>query len=131
MVDSPFTVFTTISDRNIFDPNRNPETPPPTVEPSPVLDAFALVGVIRYEKGPMAFFDGTSSQFKKAVRPGEQIDGFTVTTIADNNVRLNAGVKELELHFGMQVRRENQGEWRLSVLSKPFTPAFAPTKGRN
>jgi hypothetical protein len=123
-----FNVFKVIPGRNIFDPNRFPPASPRTQEraPAPRVEAFGLVGVISYEKGQVAFFDGTGTQFRKAAKPGEKISDFTVTEITAKQVILATEDDEFEVPMGMQVRRENQGEWKLSALNKPFTSAYTP-----
>lgn len=118
-----YSAFRIINERNIFDPNRYPRRPDGGQRPRPrQVDAFALVGVMSYEKGSFAFFDGSSSQFRKALKAADSIAGFTVASINGNSVKLSSPKKEVELQVGMQLRREDEGEWQLS--SRP-TEGFA------
>ena len=53
-----------------------------------------------YEKGTFAFFDGTSSDYKKALKLTDVIAGYKVTNIAPNGVKLASGTNALELSVG-------------------------------
>ena len=61
-----------------------------------------------YEKGTFAFFDGTSSEYKKALKLADAIAGYKVTNIAPNGVKLASGTNELDLSVGAQLRREER-----------------------
>ena len=95
------------------------------------VDSLTLVGTMSYEKGTFAFFDGTSSEYKKALKLTDSIAGYKVTNIAPNGVKLASGTNELELSVGAQLRREENGPWRLSGQSgsyaaTPASPQQAP-----
>src|SRR5262249_468863 len=64
--------FRIVTERNIFDPNRGPAIRPRS-GPTRSTDYFALVGTMSYEKGLFAFFDGTSSEYRKALKLGDSI----------------------------------------------------------
>ena len=117
-----FASFRIIADRNIFDPNRPGGTR--RVESTPrqkTPDSFTLVGIISYEKGTFAFFDGTSSDYKKALKCADTIAGYKVASIAADTVKLAAGTNQVELRVGMQMRREEDGQWQPG--SRPETYA--------
>ena len=78
-----------------------------------------------YEKGLYAFFDGSSSELKKALGPGQSIAGFKVAQITSTSVRLETESKMLDLLVGTQLRREDEGEWQ--VASAPVAAATAPS----
>ena len=82
-----------------------------------------------YEKGTFAFFDGTSSEYKKALKLADAIAGYKVTNIAPNGVKLASGTNELELSVGAQLRREEDGPWLLAGQSASYasTPASTST----
>jgi hypothetical protein len=82
-----------------------------------------------YEKGSFAFFDGTSSDYKKALKLTDAIAGYKVTNIAPNRVKLASGTNELDLSVGMQMRREEDGPWLLTSHSTSYaaTPASTST----
>jgi hypothetical protein len=125
--------FKVIVDRNIFDPNRYPHRPgaqPVAAKPKSV-DLVTLVGTMSYEKGTFAFFDGTSSEYKKALKLTDSIAGYKVTNIAANAVKLASGTNELELRVGAQLRREEDGPWLLAGQSASYVsaPGSASTGG--
>jgi len=124
-----YAAFKVIVDKNIFDPNRYPHQGP-RVRPTPNrFDSLTLVGTMSYEKGTFAFFDGTSSEYKKALKLADAIAGYKLTNIAPNSVKLASGTNELELSVGAQLRREEDGPWLLSSQSTSYaaTPASTST----
>lgn len=121
--------FRIINDRNIFNPSRSGWVAPETREerrPSHV-QAFSLVGTMAYRKGPFAFFDGTSSEYRKVVSPGGTIAHYRVAEITNTSVRLEADTNHLELKVGAQMRREDEGPWQMIEQA----PALASTGGRD
>lgn len=124
-----YSTFKVIVDRNIFDPNRFPRRAgEPIVRRLPkTVDSLTLVGTMSYEKGLFAFFDGTSAEYQKALKLTDTIAGYKVTNIAPDRVRLAAGTNELELHVGMQLRREEEGAWLLASQSTTYAAPPAST----
>jgi len=134
------TAFRLISERNIFNASRSGgrlnsarETRRPTR-----VDAFGLVGVMSYSKGTFAFFDGSSSDYHKALQQGAAIAGFQLVEILPSAVKLQNGTNHppLELHLGMQMRREEEGEWKLGERTESFDngnsapgPSSSPSPG--
>jgi hypothetical protein len=120
-----FDTFKIISQRNIFDPNRSGRIRPDDrqhVRPRTV-DSFALVGTMSYPKGKFAFFDGSSSQYKKVLEPGANIAGYTVKDIAGNAVTLAANGKEFQMKVGAQLRNQGDNKWQLSThTDEPTNP---------
>jgi hypothetical protein len=120
-----FDAFREISDRNIFNPNRynratgtRPPTPrTTTTRPATRVEAISLVGIMAYEKGSFAFFDGTGGSFTKALQVGGTIGEYTVTHIAPTTVKLVTGTNTVDLKVGMQLRREDEGDWFISETS--------------
>jgi hypothetical protein len=121
-----FNTFALIAERNIFNPNRSPRRPGTTESrPRPkVVDSFALVGILAYEKGTLAFFDGSASEFKKVLKVSDQIAGYTIAEVNPGSVKLSKDGKTLDLNVGSQLRREEQGNWTLS--NQPQNYAAAP-----
>jgi hypothetical protein len=119
--------FQIIGKRNIFNPNRSrayvPRDRTPTVYRR--IESFALVGVMSYGKGPMAFFDGTRSDYKKVLKPNDTIGGFKVTAIDDSSVKLASSTNEIEVQVGMQMASEDGGPWKLSVRPESLDTGFA------
>lgn len=119
--------FRIIYERNIFNPNRSPRSsgaPPVTrreTERRPVVrsESFALVGTMSYEKGSYAFFDGSSSQFRKVMQPDETIAGFKVTSVTPKCVTLEHEGKTIELSVGMQMSKsDEEKDWRMQERSE-------------
>ena len=124
-----YAAFKIIVDGNIFDPNRTSRRAPRVRSAPRSFDALTLVGTMSYEKGTFAFFDGTSSEYKKALKLADAIAGYKLTNIAPNSVKLASGTNELELSVGAQLRREEDGPWLLSSQSTSYaaTPASTST----
>jgi hypothetical protein len=118
-----FSAFKGITERNIFNPNRSPKYTPEvrvqTRRPRRV-DSVALVGTMSYdERGPLAFFDGTASDYRKVLKTSDSIAGYRITEIKPAGVKLAAGTNEFELRIGMELRREDQGKWRMAERAEP------------
>jgi hypothetical protein len=114
-----FDAFRMVSDRNIFNPNRYARSsgrtaPRTSSQPAARVESISLVGVLAYDKGYYAFFDGTSSAYKQAIQTGGTIGQYHVTQVAPELVRLVVGTNTFDLKVGMQMRREDEGEWFLS-----------------
>jgi hypothetical protein len=108
--------FRIISDRNIFNPNRRAQNPSRVRDTGPAtrVDSFALVGTMKYAKGSVAFFEGSRSEYRKALKPGDSIAGYKIAAIAPNTVSLAAATNQQELAVGKEMRREENGPWRVS-----------------
>jgi hypothetical protein len=128
-VSLDYAAFKIIVDRNIFDPNRYPHRPgaQPVASKPKSVDFVTLVGTMSYEKGTFAFFDGTSAEYKKALKLTDSIAGYKVTNIAANAVKLTSGTNELELRVGAQLRREEDGPWLLAGKSSSYVSAPGST----
>ena len=87
------------------------------------VESFALLGTMSYAKGSVAFFDGSSSSFKKALKPADTIATYKIKEIAQNGVKLESGGKEVELRVGMQMRRQDEGEWQIGAKSDSYGSA--------
>ncbi|MEY2430199.1 MAG: hypothetical protein QOJ40_3084 [Verrucomicrobiota bacterium] len=122
-----FSAFKLITDRNIFNSHRSSGYKPRTESgPQSRVDSFALVGTMSYEKGPFAFFDGTSSEYRKAVKREDGIAGFKVADIEPAFVKLASPSNEIELAVGMEMRREDKGEWHLAARAE--SPVAGPDR---
>lgn len=130
-----FSEFKIIADRNIFDPNRNPRRTTTNNVPRPrpkEVDTLALVGVMTYEKGSFAFFDGSKGEFRKALKPSDSIGGLKIVEVEPNLVRLAKSGKTLELTVGAQLKREDEGEWKSGGSAESFgstTSSHVSTSG--
>jgi hypothetical protein len=66
--------FKPITQNNIFNPRRRgrkPDGPIQAPRTNPVVDWFALVGIMNYDKGLFAFFEGSKSAYSKVEKPGD------------------------------------------------------------
>jgi hypothetical protein len=73
-----------------------------------------------YEKGWFAFFDGTSSDFRKVLQPTDTIAGYKVADIRADYVKLAGDGREVELRVGMQMKRHDEGEWQAGERTESF-----------
>jgi hypothetical protein len=104
--------FRIIAERNIFNANRSGGQVRVASSRRPVrVETFTLVGTMAYEKGAFAFFEGTSSEFTKALKPDGIIAGHKLVDVYADSVKLEADGKEIELTIGSQMRREDEGAW--------------------
>ena len=115
-----YSSFKIVSDRNIFNGNRSGQrmttTRSSTKQISVRVESFSLVGTLLSEdKAPVAFFDGTSSEFRKTLKAGGIIAGFTVKEILHAGVRLAEGTNMLDIFVGTGMRREDEGLWKSST----------------
>lgn len=117
-----YDAFRMISDRNIFNPNRvgrgGARTTRRDTTPAAHVESFSLVGIMSYEKGLFAFFEGTSADFKKVLQADAVIGQYKVASIVPDAVKLTFGTNDYELKVGMQMRREDEGEWFLSATGE-------------
>ena len=105
-----YSAFRLVSERNIFDPNRQPHTPGARPQPK-TQDSLTLVGTMSYDKGDFAFFDGTSADYKKVLKPADTIVGYKVVSIRPDSVKLQHESTDLELPVGSQLRHQGDGTW--------------------
>lgn len=137
-----YNTFRVIAERNIFNASRSggrAAAPPREARRPARVDTLALVGVMSYEKGTFAFFDGSSGEFRKATRTGGTVGDFKVVDIRPERVQLENGTNRFELRVGARLRREDQGPWQLSESTEPLpgagaggaSAASAPAEGSN
>jgi hypothetical protein len=88
---------------------------------------FSLAGTMSYRKGMFAFFNGTSSDYQKALQEGGTIAGYTVAKITFDSVQLQAAGKEIEMKVGSAMRQEG-GSWELAQPGE-WTPASETDTG--
>jgi hypothetical protein len=117
-----YSAFRLVVERNIFDPNRSPRSARPAAQPKTV-DAFTLVGTMSYEKGVFAFFDSSSSDFKKVLKPQDTIAGYKLISISPDSVKLMQNTNVIELSVGSQMRRREDGSWERSASSESYVAA--------
>jgi hypothetical protein len=120
-----FPAFNIIAERNIFNPNRSKGSAGNMTRTRPdesrrKTEAFALRGTMSYEKGRYAFFEGSSSDYRKALQVAENIAGYKVTEIGPDFVKLESQGKQVDLRLGMQMKKQEKGEWLLGSGTEAF-----------
>ncbi len=122
-----YQTFRLISERNIFDPNRSSRSGSARPTKTTRVESFALVGTLSYEKGNVAFFVGTDSSYRKDLKTGDTIAGYKIAEITANRVKLMADNQIVELGVGMQMRRQDAGEWQLAGRAESFSDSSGST----
>src|SRR5262249_8652181 len=131
-----YSSFQIINERNVFNPHRSARSAPRertsrSARPR-TTDSFALVGTMNYsEKGPLAFFEGSSSDYRKVLKPNEKIADFTVAEIAQSHVKLSSPTNQLELRVGMQLQHDESGVWNISERSETASAATINSNASN
>jgi hypothetical protein len=115
--------FRLVTERNIFNANRSGGQVRLASRRPARVDSFTLVGTMAYEKGAFAFFEGSSSEFTKALKADGVIAGHKLVDIYTDSVKLEADGKEIELAVGSQMRREDQGAWHESEAGGSYAVA--------
>jgi hypothetical protein len=120
-----FSKFSLITERNIFNPRRYAQSKGRPTAPASRADYLTLVGVMSYERGTFAFFDGTSSDYRKVTKLSETVAGFTVKEIGNSSVKLSSGTNDFQVKLGTQIRRGSDGSWQMTSSSggAPITVA--------
>lgn len=130
-----YDAFRMISDRNIFNPNRQARSsgsrPRTDTRPASRVEYFTLVGLMAYEKGTFAFFDGTSGSYKQTLEADGAIGEFKISGLTPDQVKLTSGTNEFVMRVGMQVRREDEGDWFLTEASQPTANRVVVSRGRS
>ena len=130
-----FTAFKIIVERNIFNPNRRPNSREDRGEaPKPVkTDGLSLVGTLVYDQAAYAFFDGSDARFKTVLKTSNTLGGLTLVEIAPDRVKFNTASNTLELPLGMQLKRQEEGPWLLVAETGSWAPASdaSPAKDRS
>jgi hypothetical protein len=124
---APFDNFRLITERNIFNPNRTGRRER-SEEQAPRTDYLSLVGTLESDKGLRAFFDGSDSSLRKALRVGDTIDKFKVAKITPNVVDLERDGKTISMRVGQQFRRPEGADWNTAsaeTVNREVAPAKA------
>lgn len=110
-----YTNFTIIPERNIFNTKRSPAYTPRNKPVRTSRNEYvALTGTMHDEKGSLAFFDGSQSDYRKVLKPKDDIAGFQIEDIEHAYVKLKRGTNEMILPVNKELAREEQGEWQLA-----------------
>lgn len=132
-----YSAFRIISNRNIFNPRRSAQYVPSertTRRSTSRTDSFALVGTMSYDaKGPLAFFEGTSAEYRKVLKPNDSIAGFTVAAIEVSHVKLASPTNQVDLRVGMQLNHDENGSWHVAERTETVapTPSYPNSSSRS
>ncbi len=125
-----FSAFQIIIERNIFNPERekNVEEPEPEpVEEPAKTEELVLVGTLVTETNTYAFFEGTSTSFRRVLKAGDTIGGCTITSITVSNVTLQNEEQTLALKVGRALTRKEGESWSISDQARPTSLAQRDT----
>jgi len=123
-----YQAFKIITERNIFDPNRSSPSGGRKESRRPTrVESFALVGTLSYQKGSFAFFDGSGPSYRQALKCGDTIAGYKIAEISADRVRLAGTRQQLELGVGMQMKKEDEGEWQMAGRTESFAGSLPAT----
>jgi hypothetical protein len=123
--------FRLVNDRNIFDGNRSGQrvrSSRTNSRRSAQVESFNLVGTLVADGKSTAFFDGTDSSFRKALKAGSRISAFQVVDIQPAGVRLAEGTNMIDLKVGAGFAREDRGPWKTTGVGTKYVSS---TSGRN
>ena len=109
-----------VSERNIFDPDRQPRTrgesrpiPKPVVAVAADAPEMGLVGVMTFPRGTFAFFDGNAAEYRKTLQVQALIAGHTLTAITPQSVTLSeSNGPPVLLKVGQRLRKDAEGVWK-------------------
>ena len=112
-----------VAERNIFDPDRQPRTrgesrpiPKPVVAVAADAPEMGVVGVMTFQKGTFAFFDGNAAEYRKTLQLQALIAGHTVTAITPQSVTLSeSNGPPVLLKVGQRLRKDAEGVWKLAA----------------
>jgi hypothetical protein len=117
--------FQVIEQNNIFNPSRrpriNPNRPPPVR-----VSTFTLNGTMSYENKGYAFFEGNAVNRGSVFGLADTINGYKIAEITNNTVKLAAASNQfITLKVGMQMRKVENGPWKLIGSSSPASDSAA------
>jgi hypothetical protein len=112
-----YSSFKLITERNIFNSKRSSRSAQSRQRSEPQrqvkIESFSLVGTLTDSDRRIAFFDGASSSFRKALKPADSIAGFTVKAVEASGVTLERDGNETVLSVGMALRRKDDEPWEV------------------
>lgn len=123
-----FNAFRLVTERNIFNPNRVGRTRESNEPPPPRVETIAFVGTMETDQGLRAFFDSADAAFRKTLREGEAVAGFTVKKILPDSVELTRDEKITPLRMTQQLRRAEGGDWTVTSRDLVRTESAKPNE---
>lgn len=130
-----FAKYELIIQRNPFNPNRRPdrreedntERPP---EP-PRTEHIRLVGTWVTNEGRLAFMEGGGISSSTGKEVGEEIDGWTIDSIATDKVEISKDAEKIEWRVGSEIARQGDEEWHLTETTSGDLPEVSDEATEN
>ena len=136
LLGKDFIAFKIIYERNIFNPNRRSNSGgPPREETRPVrVETITLTGTMQSDGEFYAFFDGSESRYRTALKQKQTIANLTLVEIKHDRVKFIGASNSWEVPMLMQLRREDNGEWKLRespnfISNNSTSPEFGSSSG--
>ena len=101
--------------RNIFDPDRGRRAPEPPRRPDPPerREHVDLLGVLVYDEGAVAFFEGSDRDYSGAFKQGEKIAEYQIGAIDTSQVTLEKDGERVAMPLKARLERRGEGKWNL------------------
>ena len=125
-----FNSFQVIDQNNIFNPSRRPPRGPNRSTPVVRVYSFTLNGTMSYENKGYAFFDGNAVNRGTVFGLADTINGYKIAEITNNTVKLAAASNQfITLKVGMQMKKVENGPWKLVGSSEPASESSSSSSG--
>lgn len=135
-----FEDYELILNNNIFDPNRQDRARLAAErlrdrEDSIPVHRFALVGTMHNKGESLAFFSGTSSEYRSVLKPGDVIADYQIKAIHDKEIVLDKDGEAIEFTVGMEMSRRGDEPWSMGLATpgsnSGSTRARSSSRGRD
>ena len=135
-----FEDYELILNNNIFDPNRQDRARLAAErlrarEDSIPVHRFALVGTMHNNEESLAFFSGTSSEYRSVLKPGDAIADYQIKAIHDKEIVLDKDGETIEFQVGMEMSRQGDNPWTMGLATpgttRSSTRARSSSRGRD
>jgi hypothetical protein len=133
----PFSRFSIITQRNMFDPERRPYRKKKYKEEKPeneikAPEKISLSGVIVYNKKAIAIFQGTSAEYNVELEKGDMIAGFKILGIHTDSIELENEDGRIKIPVGSGLSKTDDENWEsVSSVNLPVSGDVAKKKPGN
>ena len=107
-----FEAYAIVVKRNIFDARRRRDMPVGGPQ-APAPDFLDLRGTLVQSGEPLAFFEGSGSDYRKALGVGADLAGLKVGDINTEKVTLLNGAEKISLPVGARLQKDEAGHWQV------------------
>ena len=110
-----FEDFGILTARNIFDPERGRPAPerPSRPDPPERREHVDLLGVLLYNEGAVAFFEGSDRDYSGAFKQGDKIAEYRIGAIDTSKVTLEKDGERIGMPMQARLERHGEGKWNL------------------